>query len=1213
MHVEIHAIDGDEDRMAGVLRLQGGTVVPEPDSLLMRNILAEPVLDWTEMRNYWPREQPEQFLRTLYLQYRSPYLRASKAIEDDRGETVTKSYQLDDGEDAASHLATRYAEDWNLLREHDEYPSHAELHHASEELSGTHWRVTRRPDGEWVAHHYQDKKPLRAWKGYEPAVMKEAEHAPKGGIALTINGQVKFFMGGQWIPAKDIANLPPAEKAKLEAARNQAKMGRIGRGDINAQSLAGQLRPHARKLSQEENRRAVGELRALHNYHGGLTLHRIQELANQQQAFLKRKNLTDKQKQQIEGNLARLHAMAVSAHKLGVTGKIPPEMMQQGAVNQAKQAEIPAKEEKPKPETIPVTAENHPANPNASGVLNAKAFAEQPQFQDKDGKIDEAKAQAAMKEIARRHESGGGKVEQVEGGLRFTPAEKSETAGPPAFFKQEWLSRTPDQAARLAKDAAIAAGKNPEEVERVGRAAFDYAHKNTTNRNSIYQRELLRGEKAGLSEEDAKQRARDAVEKASPGALPEDAAKALATQAGHVAQPKEGSDAASEFNRKLIEEGKEKPQPKKMTEEEEQRLARNKERLARAMAGDKAPSQTHEEQAFNDAWNKAFNDDPEAQKLSASGDKGKARERVLARMIEEGEQIPDRIKEKFADAYQNAMKSLRGESEQQAPAEKPTESKPAEPEDEELRRQSEGAKEKLRRGSEKDARRYWGDKAFEEGIQPKDLHTAADHIVREDAEHVDRRKKMLARARELLKHYGYNPEALTTNIRKGNVEDESHIKAIDLVARTIQNDYPEEFEGYDLPEQKLIEYFEQGVPKPISRDDAYEKALDYLREQKEQGGSEGEMEPWEEDKWLDDEDANDFAFGANQYKSLRAWIQKGRRAKPSGPMLPGMGESHFDPVKHPHQPAGPHGGQFAPTGTGGGGMGSARGGETGDRPLFHVTKKELKDIIIREGLKAGTREGLELGPGVYLARDAERFPVHLRKNSTGEEFETATIEVRLKPGTKLFPLDSERPNQTAAIYYGLFGNYDQYEKDNKAGLLYTQRGLPNWPHLHSLLKEHGYGGIERTEREGDVGNTDMVVFDPKDIQVKASPAPQGKVAAALERYASRDKTALGGGLFGGEDMQARKGFAQLPDGAPIVFTSGEHDGQTGKIVRDTDALTGAPRIVAEVDGKPGLVPVSPDAVEPLDVRQSWRVEGGGAGREETQGGLYGAEHYLPRR
>jgi hypothetical protein len=116
-----------------------------------------------------------------------------------------------------------------------------------------------------------------------------------------------------------------------------------------------------------------------------------------------------------------------------------------------------------------------------------------------------------------------------------------------------------------------------------------------------------------------------------------------------------------------------------------------------------------------------------------------------------------------------------------------------------------------------------------------------------------------------------------------------------------------------------------------------------------------------------------------------------------------------------------------------------------------------------------------------------------------------------------------------------------------------------------------------------------------------------KVAAAWERFNNRDQTARGGGLFGHEDLQGRQGFARLPDGAPVLFTDGEFRGRTGKIAHDRDAQ----RIVAEVDGRPGLVPVDYTTIEPLSPAQSWRTEASAAPLEQRS--LLSADLFLPKR
>ena len=153
-----------------------------------------------------------------------------------------------------------------------------------------------------------------------------------------------------------------------------------------------------------------------------------------------------------------------------------------------------------------------------------------------------------------------------------------------------------------------------------------------------------------------------------------------------------------------------------------------------------------------------------------------------------------------------------------------------------------------------------------------------------------------------------------------------------------------------------------------------------------------------------------------------------------------------------------------------------------------------------------------------------------------------------------------------------------------------------------FYEKHGVGVIEALESQLEAGGSadaaGLTQAQQKQTHQKA------KIDAALSRFANRAQTAQGGGIFGGEDLQAREGFAKLPDQAPIVFTEGEFQGKTGRIVHDTDPTTGEPRIVAEVDGRKGLVPVSPDAIEPLDTHLSWRVEGGGLGAGGKQGGLF---------
>lgn len=177
---------------------------------------------------------------------------------------------------------------------------------------------------------------------------------------------------------------------------------------------------------------------------------------------------------------------------------------------------------------------------------------------------------------------------------------------------------------------------------------------------------------------------------------------------------------------------------------------------------------------------------------------------------------------------------------------------------------------------------------------------------------------------------------------------------------------------------------------------------------------------------------------------------------------------------------------------------------------FHVTKKGVGDTIRKEGFKPGSRSGLEMGPGVYLAADQERFPTWMKSHASGETFETETLPVQISENVKFFHLDSEAPNPATYIYRNLFGDSwsKKYEADSDSGKIFSG-SLLNWGHLHGLLKEGGYGGIRRSAREGDVGNTDVVVFDPNHLRVQPATAEHHatlwgeKFAAEVARLKTR--------------------------------------------------------------------------------------------------------------
>lgn len=94
MKVEIYQLSANgQDELAGVLRLHGGRIVAEPDSKLLRGILAEPLYDRRTDRIYDAASEPADFLLLLHRQYTSAYLRASKAVGDGR---ETRHVRADD-------------------------------------------------------------------------------------------------------------------------------------------------------------------------------------------------------------------------------------------------------------------------------------------------------------------------------------------------------------------------------------------------------------------------------------------------------------------------------------------------------------------------------------------------------------------------------------------------------------------------------------------------------------------------------------------------------------------------------------------------------------------------------------------------------------------------------------------------------------------------------------------------------------------------------------------------------------------------------------------------------------------------------------------------------------------------------------------------------------------------------------------------------------
>jgi hypothetical protein len=218
--------------------------------------------------------------------------------------------------DDAATLARHYAELYSALEDAGTPVPPGEADTANAELRGTGWRVGRVAGG---------------WRAVPDAgdASFAAERAPVGGV--TIGG--KFYRGGQFIPAAVVAKATPEEKAALERGKEPAEAKaatRRARGPLNVATLRGRLAPHAAPLSREETRSAASSWRMLLRHHGGLALHRVEELAtlseNALAGIAEDHPNAEGLRTYFGRQLAKYHGMLDMAHADGVTGKVeaPP-------------------------------------------------------------------------------------------------------------------------------------------------------------------------------------------------------------------------------------------------------------------------------------------------------------------------------------------------------------------------------------------------------------------------------------------------------------------------------------------------------------------------------------------------------------------------------------------------------------------------------------------------------------------------------------------------------------------------------------------------------------------------------------------------------------------------------------------------------------------------------------------------------------------------
>jgi hypothetical protein len=157
-----------------------------------------------------------------------------------------------------------------------------------------------------------------------------------------------------------------------------------------------------------------------------------------------------------------------------------------------------------------------------------------------------------------------------------------------------------------------------------------------------------------------------------------------------------------------------------------------------------------------------------------------------------------------------------------------------------------GHRKQLRQGKEYATARLVK-QARKEGIDPKDLHSLAGDILAHDKAHVEERTKALQLARRLASQFGTSLQTLKARAAHGI--DADAVKHLDDIADSVASSYPEQFAGHEDRGERLFDMLAEGNPKAMSEKEAYEQALDHLRER-----AASEPEPWDNGPLWDDDD-----------------------------------------------------------------------------------------------------------------------------------------------------------------------------------------------------------------------------------------------------------------------------------------------------------------------------------------------------------------------
>ncbi len=204
-------------------------------------------------------------------------------------------------------LANLYAHLWQ--GQHPDKIGQDELATVHEELGHGEHHLCWDDEHGWSVRHTSESDDVQL----------STHHAPKGGIV--ING--KAFKGGMFIPSADYQAATPEEKAAIDNPKQASEDARRARGSVDHDALKEKLEPHAHhEMTAQEKTSAKRSFNALYRHHGDLTLHRLEEIADQLQAAHDREGNTEGQTEQYSRRLRAVQHQIELAKANGVTGDV---------------------------------------------------------------------------------------------------------------------------------------------------------------------------------------------------------------------------------------------------------------------------------------------------------------------------------------------------------------------------------------------------------------------------------------------------------------------------------------------------------------------------------------------------------------------------------------------------------------------------------------------------------------------------------------------------------------------------------------------------------------------------------------------------------------------------------------------------------------------------------------------------------------------------